>query len=299
MNSGFAEIINSTVSGNESGFGLNDANFAGAISNTGLMQITTSTIANNTHPGAGNNQLGNSGELTISNSIINGVEGGRECSGTSSVQSLGHNLNTDGTCGDPQQTDLPFGNPGLLVLADNGGPGKTHALQPGSDAIDAGNCGDGALSKDQRGITRPQGNDCDIGAYELVVETADDETTVGTESNIDNDTEAPIATDSPIEDTENLSTGTDNSSDGIENSTGTIDNSTDDASDADDVEQPDTATNASESDNPGFNESPGSGAGSIDLLFALWALRILFLFVGRQATDKINRGRPLTNPNTI
>jgi hypothetical protein len=57
-------------------------------------------------------------------------------------------------------------------LKDNGGPTWTHALLSGSPAIDAGrpyasgivvnNC----LATDQRGVTRPIGSRCDIGAYE-------------------------------------------------------------------------------------------------------------------------------------
>ena len=174
-NEGDAVIINSTISGNSAGAGLFDDGSAGVISNSGLMRITTSTITSNTHRIAGDHQLGNSGQLTISNSIISGVAGGTECGGIAAVQSLGHNVHTDGTCGNAQQTDIPFGNPGLLALADNGGLGKTHALQPGSDAIDAGNCGNGATAKDQRGISRPQGNACDIGAYEVTASATDPE----------------------------------------------------------------------------------------------------------------------------
>ena len=63
----------------------------------------------------------------------------------------------------------------LDVLAANGGLTNTHALLPGSPAIDAGNpsgCADetgNILSYDQRGSTyaRSNGAACDIGAYEL------------------------------------------------------------------------------------------------------------------------------------
>jgi uncharacterized repeat protein (TIGR01451 family) len=41
----------------------------------------------------------------------------------------------------------------------------THALLPGSPAIDAGDDAS-CLPTDQRGIPRPQGAHCDIGAYE-------------------------------------------------------------------------------------------------------------------------------------
>ena len=53
-------------------------------------------------------------------------------------------------------------------LADNGGPTWTHALLPGSPALDAA---DDAIcpATDQRGTARPQGPHCDIGAFELTV----------------------------------------------------------------------------------------------------------------------------------
>jgi hypothetical protein len=62
----------------------------------------------------------------------------------------------------------------LGALANNGGPTKTHALLPGSPAIDAGNpsasagVGDVTLF-DQRGapFTRVHGSQIDIGAFEL------------------------------------------------------------------------------------------------------------------------------------
>ena len=69
-------------------------------------------------------------------------------------------------------------DPLLAPLADNGGPTPTHALLPGSPAIDAGNptacfALDGTpLLVDQRGVFRPLDGDgdgtarCDIGAFE-------------------------------------------------------------------------------------------------------------------------------------
>ena len=53
----------------------------------------------------------------------------------------------------------------LGPLAGNGGPTATHALLDGSPAIDAA---DAALCPptDQRGVVRPQGAACDVGAFE-------------------------------------------------------------------------------------------------------------------------------------
>ena len=51
----------------------------------------------------------------------------------------GKNLSDDSSCGGP--SEMVIGNTGLAPLADNGGPGPTHALLAGSLAIDAGtNC---------------------------------------------------------------------------------------------------------------------------------------------------------------
>jgi hypothetical protein len=67
-------------------------------------------------------------------------------------------------------------NPRLMPLAYNGGFTPTMALVPGGSAIDAGDdivCGSaigapdfGAGGLDQRGVVRPQGDRCDIGAFE-------------------------------------------------------------------------------------------------------------------------------------
>ena len=72
--------------------------------------------------------------------------------------------------------DISFGDatcpganvdPLLAALADNGGPTMTQALEPNSPALDAVPAtGAGCAATDQRGVSRPQGTACDIGAYE-------------------------------------------------------------------------------------------------------------------------------------
>jgi CSLREA domain-containing protein len=83
------------------------------------------------------------------------------------IASLGHNLASDGSCFLTTAGDHPKTDPLLAALADNGGPTRTFALLPGSPAIDAGSA-EGCPTHDQRGIVRPVGAGCDIGAFEYV-----------------------------------------------------------------------------------------------------------------------------------
>ena len=59
-----------------------------------------------------------------------------------------------------------------MTLRDNGGPTDTHNLVPGSPAIDAVLAGCPPPEEDQRGVARPQGAACDIGAVEFISEAA-------------------------------------------------------------------------------------------------------------------------------
>ena len=63
-------------------------------------------------------------------------------------------------------TNLVTADPNLVPLQDNGGDTETMALGAMSSAIDAGDDGS-CPATDQRGVARPQGMHCDIGAYEL------------------------------------------------------------------------------------------------------------------------------------
>ncbi|MEO0354484.1 MAG: choice-of-anchor Q domain-containing protein [Cyanobacteria bacterium P01_A01_bin.3] len=68
-------------------------------------------------------------------------------------------------------------DPGLAPLANNGAPTLTHALLPGSPALDNGSNPAG-LSTDQRGFPRVIGSAPDVGAFEqnstIVVDTTED-----------------------------------------------------------------------------------------------------------------------------
>jgi hypothetical protein len=97
------------------------------------------------------------GELTEIDTIVSQDS----CSG--SIADGGHNLLFAGS-----GCRGFVGNPKLGPLQHNGGPTETMALQPGSAAIDqVPKTGAGCTPTDQRGVARPQGPACDIGAYEF------------------------------------------------------------------------------------------------------------------------------------
>jgi hypothetical protein len=171
-------IDRSTITGNST------TSTIGAIEQFHPLTITSSTITDNTSAGGnGGLALGVPSSVGVAGTILAGNTG-PECSGA--VTDGGYNL-TDGTgtgCGfSPARNDV-VGDPQLGALADHGGPTDTRLPGPGSPALDrvpAGTsttlthavfgaavtlCADGSL--DQRGIARPQGARCDLGAVEVV-----------------------------------------------------------------------------------------------------------------------------------
>ena len=101
--------------------------------------------------------------VNVANSIIASA-GASNCAGVA-VISLGNNLEDREECAFDDPEDIQNEDPVLGPLEDNGGPTLTHALLPGSPALGAA---DEALcvATDQRGVSRPQGDGCDIGAFE-------------------------------------------------------------------------------------------------------------------------------------
>lgn len=167
---GPAILTNSTVSGNGTspGYALGWPTHGGGIGSTAQLTLTNSTVSGNMAYGGwpGGSGTGglwsDGGPATLTNSIVANSAGGPDCAGM--VIDHGYNNIEDGSCiSDPTSMS---GDPNLGPLADNGGPTLTHALLLGSIAIDVGDCAGGTITTDQRGVPRPQGRSCDIGAFE-------------------------------------------------------------------------------------------------------------------------------------
>jgi predicted outer membrane repeat protein len=164
---GSMALTNVTISENAIGSG-----YAGGIMNAGTMiYIVNSTIAYNQSNGTTGGGIHNSsGTINIQNTIV-AHNGSKNCGG--SLASFGNNLDSLNNCNFIQPNDLRNTDPFLDPLADNGGFTQTHALSgatplhPQSPAIDAAtSC---PAADDQRGVSRPQGAHCDIGAYEYAI----------------------------------------------------------------------------------------------------------------------------------
>jgi predicted outer membrane repeat protein len=152
-------VINSTFSGNSS-----SGSGGGLYNDSGTLNVSGSTFFDNSASVNGGGVYNASGALLLlKNSILASSPSGGDCSNDGILPVNVNNLIEDGTC----SPDLT-GDPLLGLLTDNGGFTQTMALGAGSPAIDAG---DDASCEvvDQRGVTRPQGAHCDVGAFEVEV----------------------------------------------------------------------------------------------------------------------------------
>jgi uncharacterized repeat protein (TIGR01451 family) len=156
-------IVNSTISNNS----LTSSGTGGGIyAEAGSLTLTNVTIAANSAATSGGGLYAKNLTVTLENTIIadnSAPAGPQYILEGSTFTSNAHNL-VEGGCPECDPSDLSS-DPNLGPLADNGGVNWTHALQLPSPAIDAALNAD-APATDQRGVTRPQGSDSDIGAYE-------------------------------------------------------------------------------------------------------------------------------------
>lgn len=195
----YVSFTNVTVSGNTA------TNNGGGIINYGGLALQNATISNNTATTNGGGIYGQAdgiykpgmGTVTLSNTLVakNTAPTGPDLFGaTGDIVSGGYNI--FGTIADvalSQQTgDQTNVDPTISPLARSslGGDGSpwVHAPLTDSPAVDKGSCP--GSSVDQRGYTRPQdeitiiaatgGNHCDIGAFEVVIPIANDDTAATT-----------------------------------------------------------------------------------------------------------------------
>lgn len=186
-NNGDMTIANSTISDNEAHF------FGAGIANFEYLSVINTTIANNIGSGIEATCASSFSETKILRSIISGNSVGEViltdntyCKGAGGIFADAHNVfghgGNSGVAGfTPGPTDIipsaPL-NAIISLLADNGGPTWTHALPPGSPAIDrAPNnaCTAAPVNGvDQRGFPRNRNGaggasttECDIGAFEF------------------------------------------------------------------------------------------------------------------------------------
>jgi hypothetical protein len=166
-------IVNSTISGNSA-----HSASGGLVSWDTVLRVWNSTVAFNhlaTPPvapwpqGAGIDTLGHHAYLGLRSSIIAGNDrAGTADDISGALVTIVGNDNIVVASKWPVPPDTIAADPLLMPLADNGGLVATHALQPGSPAIDHGdNFAPKTYDARGPGFDRVVGSRADIGAYEV------------------------------------------------------------------------------------------------------------------------------------
>lgn len=173
-------ISNTTISGNSAfgdGGGIGDRGIVGnAVSLRNVTIVGNSADADFDGSGSGGGIAVAAATFQVSNSIIAGNADfggqGLDC-WTDSAAAFGLTyvaMPAGGNCAgsfSPPPVGLITVSPApITLLQHNGSTRRTHDLLPGSPARDAGNPGGCGLTTDQRGVPRPQGVRCDLGAVE-------------------------------------------------------------------------------------------------------------------------------------
>jgi len=163
-NDGTVTLTNVTISGNTAKI------CGGGIYNQTLLTVTSSTFAGNgavLGDALGSDVVEKGGATTLTNTLIVG-----NCASDARLISNGYNLESPGdTCGLDEakgdQVGVTAQQLDLGPLEDNGGSAQTHAITTDSAAFDVIPESACQLDEDERSVTRPQGNACDVGAFEL------------------------------------------------------------------------------------------------------------------------------------
>ena len=174
---GSTDITNSTIVGNRGGNKAFNGDSGGIQSDKSLHLVNDTIAENECFNGLGCGG-GVEGAATYENDIVaNNLAGSTaseevilsNCSGT--IATTGVNLDNGGECDFAAHGGISNTEPLLGPLRDNGGQTETEDLLAGSPAIDSGTFS-GCPEADQRGVPRPQGAACDIGAVEHTVPLA-------------------------------------------------------------------------------------------------------------------------------
>jgi hypothetical protein len=169
FNQGPMTLTNVTISSNAAGVCGGGMIHAGAFT----LTVVNCTVANNAIlTGSGAGGINFDSPAILENTLL-AHNDNANCDTTGGLISNGHNLDSGDSCSFSAAGDITGTIPLIGPLADNGGPSTgsgqatlTQALLGGSPAIDAGVCVPG-VETDQRGVARPYGDECDIGAYEF------------------------------------------------------------------------------------------------------------------------------------
>ncbi len=182
LNGGTVTLSDSTVSGN-TGFGIVTVGETLTMTNSTLSGNTsdgifnyggTVALTNCTVSGNGSSGLSNrdDGTVTLVNTLVDdtcfGLDEAVFVSGGHNIESPGNTCGFDTNKGD--QIDVTAEQLNLGPLQHNGGPTMTHALltEPAPsvaiDVIPEEECG---VDVDQRRVSRPRGDACNVGAVEM------------------------------------------------------------------------------------------------------------------------------------
>lgn len=168
-----ASLANTTIV--ESGW---PSSFGGGIDNDeGSLTLTNDTLSGNIR-GSLETDVGSI--TRVQNTILGSgfsdsvdfdclAAGKENAAGTTTAKAitedLGNNIDQDGACGLDAAGDHSGVDPKLVAPSENGGFVPTQALIHGSPALEGANAA-ACPATDARGVLRPQGSVCDIGAFE-------------------------------------------------------------------------------------------------------------------------------------
>ncbi len=200
FNNSSPTLINVTFSGNFAAYG-------GAMHNERFSNptLTNVTISGNTASGKSDSSGGgivndDNSKTTIRNSIVWGntaVFDSQIHDGSTSMSTI---IFSDIQGGCPARSacsNIINADPRLGALGNYGGTMQTIPLLPGSAAIDAAN--DSVCpATDQRGVARPQGAHCDMGAFEFASSSAPTNTPIATATSTATSTPTNTPTNPPL-----------------------------------------------------------------------------------------------------